>query len=156
MSMGPLDSEKARLANQRLAYGLARIGLGLNIALHGLVRLPNLSGFAAGMRDSFGQSPLPPSLVYAVSLAIPVAEAIVGVLLLVGVQVRGTLVAGTLLMLLLMGGACSAQNWNAASIQMTYLAFYVVLLAAVHLDHLSIDTWRRTGVVSKGTGRTAP
>ncbi|MFP2962644.1 MauE/DoxX family redox-associated membrane protein [Myxococcus sp. 1LA] len=151
MSVSPPASEQSHLANQRLAFGLARIGLGLNIALHGLVRLPNLSGFAAGMRDSFGQSPLPPSLVYATSLAIPVAEALVGVLLLVGIRVRDLLVAGTLLMLLLIGGACSAQNWNAASIQMIYLAFYVVLLATVHLDHLSIDAWRRSGPASKGT-----
>ncbi|WP_426754877.1 MauE/DoxX family redox-associated membrane protein [Myxococcus sp. Y35] len=149
MSQTEVDTD--RLGNQRLAYGLARIGLGLNIALHGLVRLPNLTGFAAGMRDSFGQSPLPPSLVYAVSLAIPVAEALVGVLLLVGVKVRSVLVAGTLMMLLLIGGACSAQNWNAASIQMIYLGFYVVLIATVHLDHLSLDAWRRGGAPASGT-----
>ncbi|WP_157757580.1 hypothetical protein [Corallococcus macrosporus] len=59
--------------------------------------------------------------------------------------------AGTLLMLLLMGGACSAQHWNAASIQRRYLAFYAVLIATVYLDHLSIDAWRRSGPASKGT-----
>ncbi|MFB1481588.1 MauE/DoxX family redox-associated membrane protein [Corallococcus sp. RDP092CA] len=130
--------------NARLAYALARVGLGLNIALHGLFRLPQLTAFAAGMRDSFDKSPLPPSWVYAVSLVIPVAEAVIGLLVLLGVEVRRVLVAGTLLMLLLIGGACSAQNWNAASIQMTYLAFYVVLIATAHHDHLSVDAWRRT------------
>ena len=29
-----------------LAYGLARVALGLNIAMHGYGRLPNLAGFA--------------------------------------------------------------------------------------------------------------
>ncbi|MHA7630398.1 MauE/DoxX family redox-associated membrane protein [Corallococcus sp. M7] len=129
--------------NARLAHALARVGLGMNIALHGLFRLPQLTAFAAGMRDSFDKSPLPPSWVYAVSLAIPVAEAVIGLLLLVGVEVRRVLVAGTLLMLLLIGGACSAQNWNAAGIQMTYLGFYVVLIATVQYDHLSVDAWRR-------------
>jgi thiosulfate dehydrogenase (quinone) large subunit len=129
--------------NARLAHALARIGLGLNIAFHGLFRLPRLTAFAAGMRDSFDKSPLPPSWVYAVSLAIPIAEAVVGLVLLVGWEVRRVLVAGTLLMMLLIGGACSAQNWNAASIQMTYLAFYGVLIATAHHDHLSVDAWRR-------------
>lgn len=129
--------------NARLAHALARVGLGLNIALHGLFRLPQLTAFAAGMRDSFDKSPLPPSWVYAVSLAIPVAEAVVGLLLLAGVEVRRVLVAGTLLMLLLIGGACSAQNWNAAGLQMTYLGFYVVLIATAHHDALSVDAWRR-------------
>ncbi|WP_223645629.1 MauE/DoxX family redox-associated membrane protein [Corallococcus sp. EGB] len=129
--------------NAGLAYALARVGLGLNIALHGLVRLPQLTAFAAGMRDSFDKSPLPPAWVYAVSLAIPVAEAVIGLLLFLGVEVRRVLVAGALLMLLLIGGACSAQNWNAASIQMTYLGFYVVLLATAHHDSRSVDAWRR-------------
>ncbi|AKQ63605.1 hypothetical protein A176_000517 [Myxococcus hansupus] len=64
-------------------------------------------------------------------------------MLLVGIQVRSVLVSGALLMLVLIGGACSAQNWSAASIQMIYLGFCVVLLATVHLDHLSVDAWMR-------------
>jgi len=126
----------------RLAYALARIGLGINILLHGVSRLPDIPGFAAGMRDSFGKSPLPPALVYAVSLAIPVAEAGIGALLLIGLDSRRTLVAGTWLMIVLIGGAASAQNWNAASIQMTYLAFYAVLLATVRYDAYGVDAWR--------------
>lgn len=102
------------LSNAQLAHGLARLGLGLNIALHGLVRLPNLGGFAAGMRDSFAQSPLPPVLVHAVSHGIPVAEAVIGVLLVLGLQARLALTAGTCLMLLLITGSCLSQNWNAA------------------------------------------
>jgi len=126
----------------RLAYALSRVGLGINIMLHGVSRLPDLSGFAAGMRDSFGKSPLPPALVYAVSLGIPVAEAVIGALLLVGFELRRVLIAGTWLMILLIGGACSAQNWNAASIQMTYLGFYAVLLATLRYDAYSVDAWR--------------
>ncbi|XXF79675.1 DoxX family membrane protein [Myxococcaceae bacterium GXIMD 01537] len=131
------------LSNAQLAHGLARLGLGLNIALHGLVRLPNLGGFAAGMRDSFAQSPLPPVLVHAVSYGIPVAEAVIGVLLLLGLQARLALIAGTCLMLLLITGSCLSQNWSAAGIQMTYLGFYAVLLATLHHDGLSLASWRK-------------
>jgi hypothetical protein len=30
---------------------------------------------------------------------------------------------------------------------MTYLAFYVALIATVHHDHLSVDAWRRARAV---------
>ena len=38
--------------DKALAHSLARLGLGVDIALHGFVRLPDLSGFAAGMQNS--------------------------------------------------------------------------------------------------------
>jgi hypothetical protein len=38
-----------------LAHGLARAALGLNIAVHGYGRLPNLAGFASGMVKQFAQ-----------------------------------------------------------------------------------------------------
>ncbi|MCW5830867.1 MAG: DoxX family protein [Labilithrix sp.] len=131
------------LENPRLAHALARLGLGLNIALHGISRLPDLPGFAAGVQASFDKSPLPPSWVYASSLAIPVAETLFGLLIFAGIELRRSLVAGTLLMIFLVTGACSAQNWTAASIQMTYLGFYVALIATLRHDALSIDAWRR-------------
>lgn len=131
------------LPNQRLAYALARIGLGLNIALHGAFRLSDLPGFAAGMQASFDKSPVPASLVYAASVGIPVAETLVGAIVCAGLWLRRALVTGTLLMIFLIIGACSAQNWAAASIQMTYLGFYVALIATLEHDALSVDAWRR-------------
>ena len=61
-----------------LAHGLARLGLGANIALHGYTRLPDPSGFASGLREQFAQSILPPSLVYASGYGIAVGEVVIG------------------------------------------------------------------------------
>ena len=88
-------------ADQNLAYALARIGLGLNIALHGLVRLPHLAGFAAGLRPEFAPTFLPGSLVEVTGYAIVIGEAVIGLLVLFGLWLRPALVAGMLLMLLL-------------------------------------------------------
>jgi hypothetical protein len=60
-----------------LAHGLVRLGLGVNIALHG-TRVPHLSGFSSGLREQFAQSILPPSLVYASGYGIAVGEAVIG------------------------------------------------------------------------------
>ena len=49
--------------DKALAHSLARLGLGVDIALHGFVRLPDLSGFAAGMQKQFAETFLPGSLV---------------------------------------------------------------------------------------------
>ena len=55
--------------DKALAHGFARLGLGVNNALHGFVRLPNLSGFAADMQKQFAETFLPGPLVYATGTA---------------------------------------------------------------------------------------
>jgi hypothetical protein len=60
--VSPCEMNTTQL-DQTLAHGLARLGLGVTIALHGFVRLPNLSGFAAGMQKQFAETFLPGSLV---------------------------------------------------------------------------------------------
>lgn len=76
------------------AHALARFGLGINIALHGLTRLPDLRGFASGLQDQFAKSVLPASLVFAGGYGIVIAEAVTGILLVLGLFLRPTLVAG--------------------------------------------------------------
>ena len=83
-----------------LAHGLARVALGLNIAMHGYSRLPNLAGFANGMVKQFAATFLPGPLVYTTGCAIAIGEAIIGTLLFLGLFCRPVLVIGALLMLL--------------------------------------------------------
>lgn len=126
----------------RLAYALARLGLGLNIALHGLIRIPKLPAFAAGMQETFSGSILPPALVYVTAYGIAIAEVIIGILLILGLVLRPALVAGTLLMILLISACCLIENWSAVGIQMVYLAFYCVMIATATFDSRSLDSLR--------------
>ena len=47
------------------------------------------------------------------------------------------------LMLLLIFGSALIQQWEIVSVQMTYIAFYVVLLATVRYDRFSLQGLRR-------------
>lgn len=122
-----------------LAHGLARLALGVNIALHGLTRLPQISEFAAGMEKKFAETFLPGPLVYATGYGIVLGEAVIGVLLIFGLFLRPALVVGTLLMVLLLTGTCLLQNWEIAGLQMVYVAFYAGLLATLRYDRFSVD-----------------
>ena len=126
-----------------LAHGLARLGLGVNIALHGFVRLPQMQVFLSGLQKEFEKTFLPPSLILVSGWGIAIAEAIIGTLLILGLFLRPTLIAGALLMIFLLGGVCLIQKWDIAGMQLTYLAFYSVLLATIGWDRYSMDGWRR-------------
>jgi thiosulfate dehydrogenase (quinone) large subunit len=130
---------KTTQLDKALAHGLARLGLGMTIALHGFVRLPDLSGFAAGMQKQFAETFLPGSLVYATGYCIAIGEAIIGTLLVLGLWLRLALAAGSLLMILLLTGTCLLQNWSVAGLQLGYLAFYAAVLATAICDRFSID-----------------
>jgi len=126
-----------------LAHGLARVALGLNIAMHGYSRLPNLAGFANGMVKQFNATFLPGPLVYATGCGIAIGEAIIGTLLFLGLLCRPALVIGTLLMLLLIFGSTLIQQWDIVSVQMIDVAFYTGLLATVRYDRFSLDGLRK-------------
>ena len=125
-----------------LAHGLARVGLGLNIAMHGYGRLPNLAGFANGMVKQFAGTLLP-GHVYITGFGIAIGEAVVGTLVFLGLCCRPALVIGTLLMMLLIFGSTLIQQWEIVSVQMIYVAFYAGLLATARYDRFSLDELRQ-------------
>ena len=125
-----------------LAHALLRVGLGLNLFTHGLVRLPDLAAFAAHTRQTMAQSLLPAPLVVAASYAIPVVELTTGALLLLGLFLRPALVLGFLLLFVLMLGICLAQNWTVAAEQLVYMLVLAALLATARHDRYSVDAWR--------------
>jgi thiosulfate dehydrogenase (quinone) large subunit len=122
-----------------LSHCLARLALGLSIAMHGYSRLPNLVAFANGMVKQFSATFLPSPLVYITGFGIAIGEAVIGTLLVFGLFLRPALVIGTLLMLLLIFGSTLTQQWEIVSVQMIYVAFYVGLLATVRYDRFSLD-----------------
>jgi thiosulfate dehydrogenase [quinone] large subunit len=127
----------------QLAHALARFGLGINLALHGLTRIPKFAEFAAHLQTQFAPTILPSPLVSASAYGIVTAECVVGVLLLLGWKLRATLVGGSLLMCILLFGTCLVQNWTVAGDQLVYLAFFAALLATRRYDWFSVDAVTR-------------
>lgn len=134
----------------QLAHALARIGLGINIVMHGLARIPKFAGFAAHLHEQFAPTFLPGALIEASSYGIVAAEVTIGTLLLLGLGLRRTLATGCGLMGVLLFGTCLVQNWSVAGDQLIYLAFFAGLLATRRHDAWSLDA--RRAARSQGRG----
>ncbi|OZI08307.1 DoxX family protein [Siphonobacter sp. BAB-5385] len=117
--------------NQTLAFILARLALAMSMLGHGLVRIPKLNGFSAWMLGKFKDSMLPEVLVLPFSYALPVAELLVGVLLLIGWMTRQALVAGAVVMILLIFGSSMIEDWGAIPSQLIHAAYCCILLVFV-------------------------
>lgn len=98
---------------------------------HGLVRLPKLAGFSAWMTTSFEKSMLPTALVKPFSYALPIAEFLIGVLLIGGFLTRQALVAGGIVMAMLIFGSAMIESWDSLPSQLIHAAFFGVLLQFV-------------------------
>jgi thiosulfate dehydrogenase [quinone] large subunit len=132
------------LANddQRLAYALLRIVVGLNLMMHGLSRMLIGPGvFASKLVGQFAHAPLPVWSIWSFGMVLPAVEALLGLLLLIGLRTRAALVAGSLLIMVLTFGSGLVQDWPAAGLQLTYALIYSVLLFLLRYNGWSVDAW---------------
>ena len=126
------------LTNKELGFLMARVGLGANLFFHGLVRLPKLQGFVAGMEAKFAESMLPGFLVTPTAYAIPVVELLLGIAIVLGIGTRWALLATTVQMMILTSGCCFVEDWGPINSQMFLLAMSAVLMANIDLNRLAI------------------
>lgn len=130
------------LLDHKLAYGVFRLTLGINILIHGAGRIlgPGAGAFAAKMAGEFSGTVLPYALVHLFLVALPFAEAIVGGLITLGLLTRWALTLGGLLIAGLIFGTALRSDWNTVGIQMIYAITYYLLLADRANDYFSLDT----------------
>lgn len=125
--------------NSSLAYVLLRIAMGVNMLGHGLVRIPKLAAFAEGMSKGFEKSWLPASMVHLFGTVLPFLELTIGILLIFGWQTRLACVAGFLLIISLLFGSSTVENWDGMGIQMIYALFFYFLISKLENNRFSID-----------------
>lgn len=113
----------------QLAHLALRLLLGINIAAHGAVRLPDVSAFVQKASAGFAATPLPMALVKATLYPIPVVELLLGLAVLAGFRLRLTLFAGMMVMALLTIGMSLQQQWEIVGLQLIYALAYFVLLS---------------------------
>jgi thiosulfate dehydrogenase (quinone) large subunit len=126
-----MDIVASASREQRVAYVLLRVLVGMDFLGHGFARIftgSHLSGFAHWMVTDMAKAPLPPSLVLLTGYVVPCVEFAVGVLLLAGIATRLALVTAALLMVLLMFGVTMKQDWNVAGQQLLYGLVLAVLM----------------------------
>ncbi|MEO6802970.1 MAG: DoxX family membrane protein [Granulicella sp.] len=114
---------------QKMAYVLLRVAMGVDFLGHGFIRLLHGSGvFAQWMLQQMSGTPLPAGFVYGFGLILPPIEALVGLLLLAGLLTRQVVIAGSLVMLALMFGTALRQDWSTVALQLFYSFLFAVLL----------------------------
>jgi thiosulfate dehydrogenase [quinone] large subunit len=133
-----------RTNHRLLAYALLRIALGVNFAGHGLIRIYNGVGpFAHTTAEHLAKSPLPQSVIFGFSYAIPFLEAILGLTLILGVFTQVSLIAGALFMMVLTIGVTANQQWDIASQQLLYSVVFFLLLYFLEHNALALDSFLR-------------
>lgn len=112
----------------KTTFFFLRLPVAISLAGHGLVRLPKLAAFSDWMMSSMEKSLIPQALILPFSYALPILEAVVGLALLIGFQIRYSLFAALGIMSVLILGSCSIENWGAVEAQLVhslYLGFLV-------------------------------
>lgn len=125
--------------NSSVAYVLLRISMGINMLGHGLVRIPKLAAFADGMTSGFQKSWLPSSMVHIFGTVLPFLEFAIGFLLIIGWQTRLACIAGALLIIALLFGSSTVENWDWMGIQMIYALFFFFLISQLEHNRYSLD-----------------
>lgn len=112
----------------KTTYFFLRLPIALSIFGHGLVRLPKLQTFTEGMVKSMEKSAIAESLLTPFGYLIPIAEFVIGLVLLIGYQTKYTIYAGFALMGLLVFGSASVENWSGIEAQLIYSIYLGGLL----------------------------
>ncbi|GEN69581.1 DoxX family protein [Chryseobacterium rhizosphaerae] len=125
--------------SKKTGYFFLRISMGINFFGHGLVRLTKLQDFADGMTAGFEKSWLPQVLVHAFSMALPFLEFTIGLLLMIGFKTRIAAMSGASLIVMLLFGSSTVENWEAMGIQMIYAGLFYMLISKIEDDNLAVD-----------------
>jgi thiosulfate dehydrogenase [quinone] large subunit len=140
------SSGSARFRNASIAYAALRIAFGVNMAMHGVNRfLIGVGQFAAKMAQEFSATVLPRWMVLAFGHFLPFIEFAIGILLIIGLWTRWTLLSGMALIAVLMFGTALKGDWNILGTQLLYALIYYLLLARRADDAFGVDTARRAG-----------
>ncbi len=108
----------------KTAFFFLRLPVAVSLLGHGLVRLPKLQAFSEWMITSMEKSVIPAALIMPFSYFLPIAEAVLGILLLINFKTKYTLYGALTVMSILILGSCSIENWSAIEAQLLH-SFYL-------------------------------
>jgi thiosulfate dehydrogenase [quinone] large subunit len=135
----------SRSSDALVAYTILRVSFGANIMLHGVSRVVmGHAAFLAYLTHYFEKASYIPATMLSVFAAVqPWVELILGLLLVVGLATRFSLIAGGLTIMVLVFGTNLAQDWLVSGLQLIYAFLYYYLLVHLDQNRYSIDGMRR-------------
>jgi thiosulfate dehydrogenase [quinone] large subunit len=143
-----LEAVSARKdSNTVIAYTILRLSFGANILLHGLSRILNgRPAFLTYLTHYFEHAHLiSPGMLPVFGAVLPWVETTLGLLLMLGLFSRFTLIAGALVMTALVIGTNLAQDWLVSGLQLPYCFIYYYLLIHLEQNSMSLDAWMGIG-----------
>ena len=135
----------SRSSDAVIAYTILRVSFGANIMLHGVSRIVmGHAAFLAYLTHYFEKaSYIPVSMLSLFATVQPWVELILGLLLVIGLATRFSLIAGGLVIMALVFGTNLAQDWLVSGLQLIYAFLYYYLLVHLDQNRYSIDGLRR-------------
>jgi len=145
MSVSVSVPATARSSDAVIAYTILRVSFGANIMLHGVSRIVmGHAAFLAYLTHYFEKaSYVPVGMLSIFATVQPWVELILGLLLMIGLATRFSLIAGGLVILSLVIGTNLAQDWLVSGLQLIYAFLYYYLLAHLDQNRYSIDVMRK-------------
>ena len=133
------------MTDKVLAYTAFRLLIGLNMFMHGAVRLgSNYGNFIGYVEGLFADTWLPMWLVTLEARLIPGVEILLGVLVFAGYQTRWALLGCMALLASLLFGMVLLEDWEIVSRHLIYALCFYVLLHNTDCNHVSIDNRMRS------------
>jgi thiosulfate dehydrogenase [quinone] large subunit len=122
-----------------------RVSFGANIMLHGVSRvIMGHAAFLAYLTHYFEKAPyFPAGMLFLFATVQPWVELILGLLLMIGLATRLSLIGGGLVILALVIGTNLAQDWLVSGLQLIYAFLYYYLLVHIEQNRYSIDGMRK-------------
>ncbi len=145
MSVSVSVPATARSSDAVISYTILRVSFGANIMLHGVSRIVmGHAAFLAYLTHYFEKaSYVPVGMLSIFATVQPWVELILGLLLMIGLATRFSLIAGGLVILSLVIGTNLAQDWLVSGLQLIYAFLYYYLLAHLDQNRYSIDGMRK-------------
>lgn len=126
-----------------LAFTLLRLFMGLNMFMHGAVRLgENYGAFIAWTQGVFADTWLPAWLVTLEAALIPGVEMLIGVLLFLGFKTRFALMLAVGLMATLVFGMNLVQDWELVFRHVVYVFVFSCIMFNMEYNEFSLDARR--------------
>ncbi len=126
--------------NPGKTYLLARLPIAVSMFGHGLDRTLKLQSFSSHLTSLFSNSIIPLTLVSPFSHALPFAELLVGVLLILGLFTRLACVLGVAIMLPLIFGSSMLEQWDNVFTQIIYGLYFAMLYYFSFYNRYSFDS----------------
>jgi thiosulfate dehydrogenase [quinone] large subunit len=131
----------AGVSDAELAYSFFRFSMGVVIFFHGAMRMiTGVDAWVAKESQIFVGNPLLPMwFVVGFLFVLPYIEVALGTLTIIGLYTRWALLLGAALMLILVFGNLTRQDWGTVGNELHYVLYYTIMLAGMKYNRFALD-----------------